>query len=197
MRKLQIEASLVILWLLAGGIGYASGQGRPPRVRVAASQAKKEKVFVCDMKGRGESREDAEQDALGRAREVLHKFFHDQGNDLSWEPPLKYISDHLVKDNTALDPDDIQGIGPVCVVRLHVEMTASDYLDVLRQDRRFVSYQRMLLLAKVLAGVVALLAAVAGYFRLEEATKGYYTTWLRVGTLGFLAAVGAVLLLLA
>ena len=49
----------------------------------------------------------------------------------------------------------------------------------------------MILLGKFLAGFVAFLVAVAGYFRLEEATKGYYTTWLRVGVLGFIAVVGA------
>ena len=48
----------------------------------------------------------------------------------------------------------------------------------------------MFFLGKVLAGMVALLGGVAGYFRLEEATKGYYTTWLRLGVAGLASAVG-------
>ena len=44
--------------------------------------------------------------------------------------------------------------------------------------------QRMTLLAKVLAGILALLVTVAGYIRLEELTKGYYTRWLRLAVVG-------------
>jgi hypothetical protein len=57
-----------------------------------------------------------------------------------------------------------------------------------RQDR---AAGRQGLLARVLAGLVALLAAVACYLRLEDATKGYYTTLLRVAAVGFVALVGA------
>jgi hypothetical protein len=38
---------------------------------------------------------------------------------------------------------------------------------------------------------------VVGYFRLEEATKGYYTAWLRLAAVGLVAAAVAGLLLAA
>ena len=47
------------------------------------------------------------------------------------------------------------------------------------------------LMVRVLAALVALLAAVACYLRLEDATKGYYTTLLRLAAVGFVALVGA------
>jgi len=47
----------------------------------------------------------------------------------------------------------------------------------------------------MLVSVVVLLGAVSGYYRLEEATKGYYTAWLRLGLIGVACAVGALLLL--
>ncbi len=81
-------------------------------------------------------------------------------------------------------------------VRLSVWVTQTKMLDMQRQDneyrkqqRQVVAHARQLMLGKVLLGLVALLAALVGYFRLEEATKGYYTGWLRLAALGFLAVI--------
>jgi len=51
--------------------------------------------------------------------------------------------------------------------------------------------QRMLPLARLLVGLIALLGAVAGYVRLDEWSKGYYRTWLRLGATGLVAATWA------
>jgi len=59
------------------------------------------------------------------------------------------------------------------------------------QQRQKWAHERQGQLAQILVGVVALLAAVAGYLRLEDATKGYYTTWLRLAAVTFLGLVGA------
>jgi hypothetical protein len=44
---------------------------------------------------------------------------------------------------------------------------------------------------------VTICAAVAGYLRLDEATKGYYTNLLRLGSLAVIGTVGAGVWLLA
>jgi hypothetical protein len=200
MRRLQLEASLVILWLLAAGVhGYASDPNQPKRGGEIPPEARKDKVFGFEVKGYGMTREDAEQSALKQAQVQIRRFFADQGGSLSWEPPLDYISKGLVK-NWDGEPDgvkELQDIGVKHGVSLRVELTRKDYRDILRHDREYVSQNRMILLGKVLGGLVALLAAVAGYFRLEETTKGYYTTWLRLATLGFVTAVGAGLWLIS
>jgi hypothetical protein len=149
------------------------------------------------VSGWGETVEDAEQAALKQAREELLVFFANQGVALSWKPPLDYIHDSLLKDWEKKDPEEMPGVGRVREVLLKVELSASDYRKILRHDHEYVAQNRMILFGKVLAGLVALLAAVAGYFRLEEATKGYYTAWLRLATLGFIAAVGAGLWLIS
>lgn len=59
------------------------------------------------------------------------------------------------------------------------------------QQRQVRAQQRQFQLAQVLVGVVALLTAIAGYLRLEDATKGYYTKWLRLAAVIFLGLVGA------
>jgi hypothetical protein len=55
-----------------------------------------------------------------------------------------------------------------------------------------VIWQRLLLAARILAGLVVLALVVAAYIRLEEATRGYYTVLLRLtaGGVVMLAAVG-------
>jgi hypothetical protein len=63
----------------------------------------------------------------------------------------------------------------------------------LRDERARV---RQMVLVRLLAGIVAILIAVASYLRLEDATKGYYTTLLRVVAVAFVAAVVAGLALI-
>ena len=75
-------------------------------------------------------------------------------------------------------------------VRLQIGITARDWQLMFQEDRQMRSESRMLVLAKMLAGFVAFLGAVAGYLRLEEMTKGYYTAWLRLAAIGFVTAVG-------
>jgi hypothetical protein len=55
---------------------------------------------------------------------------------------------------------------------------------------------RHLILARILGGLVAMLLVLGGYLRLEEATRGYYTSLLRLSAVGVLTAVGAGLWLL-
>jgi hypothetical protein len=207
MRRRPIEATLVVLWLLASGIhGYASGPRKPahgvppvPEVRVIIGKAAKTpaKLFARDVSGYGETVEDAEEQALAEVSRQLAAYFKEEGRPLSWEPPTKYIEDNLVKNLEKLGPSPIENVGMMREVRLRVELTRETYVDILHRDHQYVSEKRMFLVGKVLAGLVALLLAVAGYFRVEEATKGYYTLWLRLIALGFVAAVGAGIVLVS
>ena len=76
-------------------------------------------------------------------------------------------------------------------VSLDVVLTAAQYREMREEDRKFRQKERLFILAKLLAAVVAVLAALAGYLRLDEATKGYYTTWLRLAAVGLAMAVAA------
>jgi len=58
-----------------------------------------------------------------------------------------------------------------------------------QQERQSHAVVRQHVLLRVLGGVLALLLVVAGYLRLEEATRGYYTALLRAAALGVLAMV--------
>ena len=53
--------------------------------------------------------------------------------------------------------------------------------------------RRLAVLGGVLGFVLACLAALAGYIRADEATKGYYTHWLRLVAAAGVGASGVVI----
>ena len=64
------------------------------------------------------------------------------------------------------------------------------------RDREAYRHQevvkRLLVLGAVLAFVLVCLAAVSGYIRADEATKGYYTTRLRLAAAAGVGAAGVI-----
>jgi hypothetical protein len=88
-------------------------------------------------------------------------------------------------------------------VLLRVEVAPRDLDDIKKKElehqqklRDERARARQMVLVRLLAGIVAILIAVASYLRLEDATKGYYTTLLRVVAVAFVAAVVAGLALI-
>ncbi|HEV3449125.1 MAG TPA: hypothetical protein VG099_31100, partial [Gemmataceae bacterium] len=129
--------------------------------------------------------------ALRVAKEKVLKYLAEQGIVLKWDPPLSYIESLAKRFEPAEDKDlKVAGIDPVKQIEIQVQFESKDLRYLLDKEGELRGQERMMLLGKFLAGLVAFLVAVAGYFRLEEATKGYYTTWLRLGVLSFIAAVG-------
>jgi hypothetical protein len=87
-------------------------------------------------------------------------------------------------------------------VWLKVGVSQDDLRDMAVQDSKFQrkeqekrriynAEERMELAARILGCLVALLAVVAGYIRLDEITKGFYSGWLRLAAAGVLAVVGS------
>jgi hypothetical protein len=192
--------SLVILSLLVSGAwGYAMGRPvrkvrwtvSPAAPQLAIAPARVAKDSSWTFEGWGQTREDAEDNALKRAQEGIFEYLAKRGQPLERVPSRDYIKKNLVKQ---LEPEPARdfgvGVGELQGVRLRIETTAKDWQYLLREDRRVRSESRMLVLAKLLTGLVAFLGAVGGYLRLEEMTKGYYTAWLRLAAIGFVTAVG-------
>jgi hypothetical protein len=141
---------------------------------------------------------DAVEDALLQAQTKVTAYLRNQNPPVEWTPSLPYIQSHLVKTQPwQEDTKDFDQIGRMYRVRLDVEVTPLELSKMVNSGREFRIQQRMFLLAKVLAGLVVLLAAVSGYLRLDEYTKGYYTGWLRLAAVGLVAAAGAGLVLIA
>jgi hypothetical protein len=170
----------------------------PPRPAAAVAprfagpaKAAPEKEFSKDVEGFGSTREDAWQDALEKAQAAVINYLRQLQPPVDWVPPTDYVQRHLLKGDVKDEPKDLgPPVGLVRHVQMRIEVTADDRADMLQLARHGVSEQRIHLAAKVLAGLVALLVSVAGYIRLDEWTKGYYTGRLWLATVGFLAAVG-------
>jgi hypothetical protein len=186
--------SLVALGLLVSGFATdlrASPPSARSRSKSSAPEDKKA-VWTVEVEGWGKSPDDAYQDALKKAQVEVIAFLKDDNRHFIWTPELPFVA-KLVKDKHEGEDKEFQTIGLMKQQILTVGISNSDYREMAREDRIAHSDLRMIVLGKALAGLVAVFGAFAGYFRLEEATKGFYTAWLRAGAVGLVAAVGATL----
>jgi len=181
-------ASLMILTLLSSGVRAESP--RPGRSKPSAEDTKS-LLWSAKVRGYGVVDFEARQMALKKGMEELNVFIEGQQKPpFVWRPTPEYIDRHLVKESHPGEEQELEG-SKVKELILTIGITDRDYREMVNQDRVARSDLRMIFLGKVLAGLVAMLGAFAGYFRLEEATKGFYTAWLRLGAVGLVAMVGA------
>jgi hypothetical protein len=218
MRATRLACLVLLGMLLNATLLLADDSGkkqrglRGPRERVGSKHPAKtpqgppRELVAWDTEGFGLTEQEARQDAIKRARETLLTYLAEEGFSLRWEPTDRFM-DGLIKgwqpareeqgeDKPVVDLK-VAGLDKAQHWQAHFILASDGYGDLVAQEREYRADERMSILGKGLAGLVALLAAVAGYFRLEEATKGYYTAWLRVGAIGFVGAVGAGLWLLS
>jgi hypothetical protein len=143
--------------------------------------------------GRGEESDDAYHDALEKAQQKVTQYLRAQSPPVQWMPTTEEI-ERLVKDQKEDEPPrDVKELGLNHQMKLQVAISPEDFKKILQFDGRERMEERLLFLLKALAAVVAVLAAIAGYVRLDEWSKGYYTGWLRLGAAGFVAAAVACL----
>jgi hypothetical protein len=194
-----------------------SRQTRQPKTKPPArAEAAEDKTVWPEklVKGWGQKRPDAEEHALSKAQEWVGEFLSEKNPGITWTPPMSFIRKNLVKGDAQHLRDDDQETVPgraeghtecwaftVAITRdtyqAMLRMEREHHLQVLRAEREIRMGERMGILGKLLMAVVALLAAVAGYLRLEDWTKGYYTWWLRAAVIGFLSFVALGLVFVA
>jgi len=170
-----------------------------PQAAPAAAVADEQPTFpISTVEGWGQTLNDADEMAQKQALAEILSYLARQSPPVRWQPDLAWIKDQKqpllthkeVKERTLeISQEHADGVS------YQVQLTPQAYRKILENDRQLTMQERQLLLGKILAGVVAVFTAFAGYYRLEEATKGYYTNWLRLGALGLVAAVGAAIYL--
>ena len=195
---------LAVLGLAAPLFAAEAVEFRPLRARVTFWHSLREDrrpsseavVKVIPAEGTHQSAEGARERALEAAQLRLTHYLRELKPDSRWSPSRAYVA-RLVRSRgnpewQMVDPP----VGKACTVRLDVVVTQSDYEDLLKQLRFEEARERQWGLTKGVLIALAVLATVAGYFRLEDATKGYYTGWLRLGgIIALLAAAAGILLL--
>jgi hypothetical protein len=175
-------------------------------------------TFSKEVEGKAQaSQKEAIDSALEAAADAVAEYLKEQKPALVWKQDAAYVRERLLADVTdasgkewareqfanhtiLVKKGDLRVGGEPFYYQVRLQVTVKpDEIDRLRKaeiDRREamlpeIVKQRQTWLLKLLLGFVALLTAITGYVRLEDATKGYYTGWLRLGMVGILCAVGA------
>jgi hypothetical protein len=191
---------LLSLLLLSLASSAGRSQPRPLRGKPRAAAKAIEPPPKWEVKGLGETMEEAEKDALARARTLVEEYLRARQPPVRWSPPLAYLRDHLVVGEPQEGkPEKI--VTPKRVYEMKswtwtVSVPPDEYRQLVKEDRQARSAERMLLAGKVMGGLVLLLALTAGYLRLTEGQQGGCPRWLRLALAGA-AAVGVLLLVLA
>lgn len=146
-----------------------------------------------NVTGYGKTNEDAWQNALEKAYAPVSEYLHERIRGLQWPISTEFIANRLVKKSTPAPLHDEPSGETLAQMDLQVEITPEDQGLVLESDRRYRMEHRMIWLGEILAAVLVMLATGAAYVRLDEASKGYYTGWLRLAALASMASAGATL----
>jgi hypothetical protein len=167
------------------------GTGKTTR---AGSQVDPNPAWIVE--GFGINMEDANKSAWEKANALVVEYLDNQTPALQWRPS----SSDFIKKNFKIQPikindndtnPTIPDFGKMVKVSFRVEMTAESRKAIWEQEHHYRTENRQLFLAKILAGLIAVFAAFAGYVRLDEMSKGYYTVWLRCAAAGVIGAAGA------
>jgi hypothetical protein len=176
----------------------------------AEKHAKKEEKgneASWEVRGWGRNQEEAEENALKKARDRVEAYLRQRKPPIHWTPTLDFVHHRLKRGNAQrreeLDQEIEAGNEKVKAQcwTVTVAVTAGNLSEIarlqaeeralqVRRELAMVARDRMLLLGKVLLGLVAGLGALLTYIRLDDLTKGYYSRILGAGVVAFLAMVG-------
>jgi hypothetical protein len=143
-------------------------------------------IFETKADGYGIKEEDATEDAIKDACHKVQEFLANKYGERFAPTEEELKSKQIVgtpefetADKLTLTQDAAKK--PVIKAIVPVKLTAEQVKEFREEARKIRVGGRMKSTGLVLAGLIALLLVGGGYLRLEEATKGYYTTLLRVG----------------
>jgi len=126
--------------------------------------------------------ERADADAYRKLRETITAWL-DPDVPSSWSPPGRELDSIVLA--TTLQTVEKKEYGPMYITHLKLDTTPERRARLVKLFNRELVAHRLVNLGGSLAFILMCLAAVSGYIRADEATKGYYTNRLRM-----LAAAG-------
>jgi hypothetical protein len=179
----------------------ASGRARAPKKQTPA-KARTVDPDENVVDGFGTTATAAKERALVHAQERVERLLQDRYRETNWKPPEELLATDFLTQCRVVQPLGEPKLAPglgdekAMVARYKVELTR-DYLQAVQRVAREQRVQeRHLILARVLGGLVVLLLVAAGYLRLEDMTRGYATTMLRVAAFSLVAIAGGALWLI-
>jgi len=176
LRRLSITALVLALAPLAAGAA-PSPSDRTPQVS-----------------GFGQTPKDAQQQALESAHAWVAVYLEDRFPGLGWSPTPEYlvrIGSVRVDQPKEVELKDLgkgyEAVAHIDVTDPKLAVMQEQVNEARRKSLAPIVSERHLIVGRVLAGLVAVFLVMAGYLRLEELTRGYYTTLLRLGAGAVLA----------
>jgi hypothetical protein len=94
----------------------------------------------------------------------------------SWKTPAPLLEQMIRKTQIKAVEKEY---GTVYEATLQARFTPEVRAEIVETYQRALVSERLTVLAGVIGFILACLAALAGYIRADEATRGYYTSWLR------------------
>jgi hypothetical protein len=192
--------SLAAFCLLALGFRTSADRARAQASPSTVAATARVSYPTWEVKRLGSDPDHAREEALaGACVEVANYVRQNVPAMGDWNPSPDYLLSKRVISPIG-EPEPTGAGGPIIGIleaKVKVELTRQVVQEMVGEARTERMHDRQLLLARLLAGAVAVLLVTAGYLRLEDATRGYYTTLLRIGAAGVVAVVGAGLWLLA
>jgi hypothetical protein len=183
--------ALLIACLLVGGLsnpevtaGWKRGKQPPPPKVVRVEEPPAPWKMTVDG-GWMKSQEEAYQDALSQAQDALAARLRQQKPAIEWTPTEDYVR-KLVKGRPDFEVKDFPDLGSMVRAHVRLEVTAQHKTEIAQLDRHLRMESRQFLLIKILGGLLAVLAVMAAYLRLDELGKGFYTSWLRLAVAGLI-----------
>ena len=169
-----------------------------PRRPGGAHNQSKPQVVVFEAKadGYGVAEDDAALNAVKAAADKVAEYLSSKYGETFTEDRLKELPKELKSRGIVGEPTFEIKEMPYSHEKMQeafvdVRLTDQQEKELRTEARTDRQKGRLRTAGMALAGLMALLLVGGGYLRLEEATKGYYTTLLRVAALGILGAVGA------
>jgi hypothetical protein len=195
-RARTISVNTFLAVLIGTGAAFQASRAQAAGSRGPIYADEPSRGFSWTEEAGGENRPHSKERALEKAQQTLKEFLRRQDPPVQSVPSLNYIRRHLIKD-AKLAFERKEGGLSFRTWRWTFEVSPTDWKYFLWQDRQARVDQRMGLLGRIVTALVALFGVLAGYIRLDEWTKGYYTGRLRLGALAVLLLVGGGLWFLA
>jgi hypothetical protein len=158
----------------------------PPIRATAKSTASATRTVVGQLSA---TEERAKADARRKLRNEVVSWL-DPSVPRSWTPPERLL-DSMVRE-TRIKPVH-KDYGTLYEATLSVDASSQRRAELIDLYNRQLVERRMATLGGTLAFILICLAALSGYIRADEATKGYYTNRLRMLTAAGVGAAGVIL----
>ncbi len=138
------------------------------------------------------TREEATGDVMDRAAAAAREFIGqaDSRAIASWDVPAWLLHDHVLREPPYVEEVDWT-YGPMYRAYVLLDFSPEKRELLLGHWRESLTSRRLGQVGAGLGFAVLCLATLLGYLRLDDATKGYYTGWLRTGVVAVVGGSAA------